>query len=681
VRGKVPIRLRLDAGLVALAAIASYSCASGRAGWTAGSPEDASLDATIPEASPEAMSSGDCGPVAPRGTQLVSSPSVAIDGVTSDGYAIYTDVAAMTVNAVPIVGGSPRRLGTVDASNAVFINGDVVYFEPAVVPGGAPGLSIASLSVWKAATGTAIVSTSILAAPASSAGSGNGFVDVSADGSRIVYIETQDGLNGTLTVATTDGAARVPLVAGLDMTPSGCRPFVAFVGSNAVAAYCLEAGFDGGSPVTGPPEGGAVVDAAAPPDGSTLVDASTPPDGSMQVDASSLPDASRLDAAPLDAALDSALDSAPPPDAAPRPDASNGPDARALDGAAIPDAATMVDAAADGFPPTMDASPSPDAGSSRDASPRDGAIAEAAPPDSGRLLRGAGNGDPLAPANAPDGAVPLPLATVATFTGPAFVQHVLASRAQPAFALDVAGSHVLVAGPSGLAVYPIEGGAAVPIDSEGTGGALTRDGATVIYTTSAQALKRSPIVRPAPVTLVPSGVSGLYGLSPDERWVLTYRTQAEGGETSDLYLASAITADAARALSVSTSAAIFGAAFTADSQYALYFDDVSVASGVGDFVVASVSGGPPTKVTSDAFVAAATAGSQVLVTDNCTTCTAVSAGAADLRAFDAVNPATITTLVSQAYASFYLDAARDKVVYSWTCKRDGTAGVYVLPVP
>jgi hypothetical protein len=351
------------------------------------------------------------------------------------------------------------------------------------------------------------------------------------------------------------------------------------------------------------------------------------------------------------------------------------------DGAAIPDATTADAGERPDVSLPTDAGQPPDAGTSRDASARDGAIADAAPPDSGRVFRGPGLGDPLTPAEVPDGAAPIQSATIATFTGPAFVQHVLAPRAQAAFALDVAGTHVLVSGPSGLVVYPIQGGAPVPIDSEGTGGALTRDGGSVIYTTTAQALKRSPIARPAPMTLVPSGVTGLYGLSPDERWVLTYRTQAQGGQTSDLYLASATASDAARALSVSTSAAIFGDAFTADSLYALYFDNVSVASGVGDFVVASVPGGPPTKVTSDAFVAAATAGSHVLVTDNCTTCTGISAGAADLRAFDAVNPATITTLVSQAYASFYLDTARDKVVYSWTCKRDGTAGIYVLPVP
>jgi hypothetical protein len=669
------VRARL--GFVALAGLASHACASGRGSWSADTTvADASPDATMLEASPGEVTAN-CGAVPPHGQQLVASPSVAVDGVTSDGYAIYTDVAAMTVNAVPIAGGPPKRIGTVDATNAVFISGDVVYFEPAVVPGVQQGLGIASLSVWRAAAGTAIVSTSILAAPASSAGTGNGFVDISADGSRLVYIETQDGLTGTLTVATTDGAARVPLVANIDLVTSGCRPFVAFAGASAVAAYCLEAPeSDAGNLPPGLPDAESVPDASppldaappqedaspAPPDAAGAPDARTAPDAAGAPDAAAgAPDAA-ADAGPrLDASADAGL----------RADASAPIDAGApLDAGEARDAIAVADAIA----PV-------DAGSGRDANTRNDAAADAAPPDPGRMGRGATIGEPLTTSSAPDGGALTNLATIATFTAPAFLQHVLITGTQPVFALDASGTHVLVSSPSGLVVYPIGGGAGLPIDRDGTGGTLTRDGGSVVYTTNAQALKRSPLAMPAPLTLVPSGVVGLYGLSPDESWVLTYRSQAQGGQTSDLYLASATMPDPARALSVSTSASIFGAAFTADSRYVLYFDNVSVASGVGDFVVASVSGGPPTKVTSEAFVAAATAGSQVLVTDNCTTCSGVSAGAADLRAFDAVNPATITTLVSQAFASFYLDAARDKVVYSWTCKQDRTAGVYVLPVP
>src|SRR5580692_8747818 len=44
------------------------------------------------------------GGVAPHGTQLAVSPNLLINGVTSDGYAVYTDTSAMTYNAVSLSG-------------------------------------------------------------------------------------------------------------------------------------------------------------------------------------------------------------------------------------------------------------------------------------------------------------------------------------------------------------------------------------------------------------------------------------------------------------------------------------------------------------------------------------------------------------------------------------------------
>jgi hypothetical protein len=274
------------------------------------------------------------------------------------------------------------------------------------------------------------------------------------------------------------------------------------------------------------------------------------------------------------------------------------------------------------------------------------------------------------------------LATIATFSGPSFTRSVLVSNTSATFAIDPSGNHVLVMGPSGGAMlYPIAGGAAVPVDSAGIGGVFTKDGANVVYVTRATALKRSPVANPAPQTLVISGLAGLFGLSPDQTWALAYRSLATGEQTSDLLLAPAKVEGDARPLTVSNAAAIYGDAFTADSKYVLYFDHIAPTTGSGNLYVAGVSGKASAYVASSAWSAAATSGSKALVSGNCAACSSSTTGAADLLAFDANDPKSITTLVSEAYASFYLTADRNKVVYSWTCAPDERAGVYALTVP
>jgi hypothetical protein len=550
-----------------LVAIAPQGCGSS----SGEGPSDAAADVARPDAKAPGDGGADgaaeggasCGAAAPHGTKLVASPSVVIDGVTSDGYAIYTDVLAMTVSAVPLAGGTPMSIGMVDASNSVFLSGKVVYFEP-VVTSGSLGATTSSLSAWSAATGTANLSSSIVYVPPGLSGSGNGVADVSQDGSKMVFLETQDGLAGTLVLASIDGKSRMTLLDNLDLISTGCPPFISFAGSNVLAAYCFVTTDDGGAP----------------------------------------PDAGALDASVLDGAS---------------------PDAEGAD-----------------------------AGSSE------------AGDDSGDGGSPSGNG--------------MNVATLAVFASPTFAETILATNVQDAFAIDPARTHVMVSGASGLAVYPVAGGAGVSIDSAGTSGGFTADGANVVYTTSATALKRSPVASPAPVTLVPNGLLALLALSPNDGWGLAYRSVASNQQTTDIYLASATSPGTATQLSMSNGASLYGDAFTADSKYAMYFDNVA-ASGVGDFSAAPTAGGASTKVASNAWLAWATAGSKVLLSDHCANCMMTSAGAADLEAVDLANPTAITTLVNQANANFYLTAAKDKLVYSWTCAQDSTAGVYVLAVP
>jgi hypothetical protein len=404
--------------------------------------------------------------------------------------------------------------------------------------------------------------------------------------------------------------------------------------------------------VGGPPDAGApVVDSGSSPrDAGPVVDAATP-DAGVSRDAGVVRDAT----APPDASPDAAV-----------VDSGASRDARAADAAA--DAAAPDAAARDARAAETGTAGGP---------PADAATADGPAGDGGERVRVVRMADTRSNL---DASAASSLATIAAFSGPTFAQNVLVASGPSTFAIDPSGNHVLVTGPSGTVLYPVAGGAGVAFDSAGTGGVFTRDGANVVYVTRATALRRSPVVSPAARTLVVSGVGGLFGLSPDQTWALAYRTLASGGQTSDLLLAPAAMAGDARPLTISTGAAIFGDAFTSDSRYVMYFDHIA-AKGGGDFYVAGVSGMAPTYLASNAWVAATTSGSKGLVTGQCRTCSSSATGAADLLAFDANEPTSVKTLVSQIYASFYLTADRNKVVYSWTCSRDNRAGVYALPVP
>jgi hypothetical protein len=311
-----------------------------------------------------------------------------------------------------------------------------------------------------------------------------------------------------------------------------------------------------------------------------------------------------------------------------------------------------LDAQADG----SEAPPTPTGAS--DAATADANPADAGPAESGAQMNGA-------------------LATIASFIGPTFATTPIATNVNPRFAIDSAGTQVLVSSPSGLWVYPLAGVPRTLVDVAGTSGLFTKDGKSVLYTTSTSALKRAPIGAGPPIALVASGLSVIRAVSPDDAWVLaSYKTM---GNRHDLYLASATAPGMATALATMPTSALFGDAFTFDSRSALFFTNV-MSDGTGDFY-AGASTGAPTKVTSNAWQEYATSGSRGLVNDNYNPSGGSSGnGIADIEAFDATNPTVLKTLVTAADANFYPTPARDAIVYSWSCAQSARAGLWVLAV-
>ena len=99
------------------------------------------------------------GSVAPHGTQLVTSEYSALMGVTSDGYAIYTDTSAVTLNAVSLAGGAPSIIGGVDGgvsgSGGVYVAGATAL----AFDGVDPNTGFGTLSSWTSSKGLHTVTT------------------------------------------------------------------------------------------------------------------------------------------------------------------------------------------------------------------------------------------------------------------------------------------------------------------------------------------------------------------------------------------------------------------------------------------------------------------------------------------------------------------------------------------
>jgi hypothetical protein len=226
---------------------------------------------------------------------------------------------------------------------------------------------------------------------------------------------------------------------------------------------------------------------------------------------------------------------------------------------------------------------------------------------------------------------------------------------------------------------------AITLDAKGVWGQFAAGGAdaglSVVYTDKTAALKRVvAAANSTPVVLVPSGLHDVQALSPDGTWVLASNVVNPGSSPpiSDLYLASATTAGTATPLVATAIASPVGTDwFTADSSHALYGSATSSAAGVASTALYTVatSGGTPTQLSSNVGVAFATSGGKIVFDAN------DDLGGYDLLSQDTSQSGAPTLLVSVADEAFFLTAAKDMIVYTWSFTSDGTAGLYAMPVP
>jgi hypothetical protein len=271
-----------------------------------------------------------------------------------------------------------------------------------------------------------------------------------------------------------------------------------------------------------------------------------------------------------------------------------------------------------------------------------------------------------------------PSSIISSFPSPGWARIDLASAAANLWSVDAQASRVLVSTGSGVEAVPIGGGSPVMVDPAGFLGELINGGLTAIYSTTAHALRRSPLVDPLPVTLVPT-FGGFYGISPDETSVLFFQDFGTSG--AGVYLASATQPSTPVTLWPQLTAALVGDPFTADSRFALYATGVDPQSGVGTLTAASVEGGAPGVLGTDAWSDWSATGTSVVFVDNYVSTGGLRFGRADIEWMDLSQTAKPTRVVAGADAVMALSPARDLVVYSWSAQPGENAGIFAVRLP
>ncbi len=183
----------------------------------------------------EEGSSGDTGTtctakVMPTGKQILASATVTVQGVTGDGQVIFYDGGTQKLNAVAIGGGTPSAIGKWDKSQSLIFTANKValYWNGATQTTSPHG----TLGVWTAGGGPQTLgNASFFNVP------GGGYVDVSADGSLVLYTDNVTTTTADIFVAGSDGSNKKQLVTAASIG-TNCRPVLRFAGNTPIVSSC-----------------------------------------------------------------------------------------------------------------------------------------------------------------------------------------------------------------------------------------------------------------------------------------------------------------------------------------------------------------------------------------------------------------------------------------------------------
>ena len=258
----------------------------------------------------------------------------------------------------------------------------------------------------------------------------------------------------------------------------------------------------------------------------------------------------------------------------------------------------------------------------------------------------------------------------------------LRSNVDNAITPSKAGDKFFVVDLSGNAsVQPVDGSAAIAIDTGVSFGGINPEGTTAIYAPTAGGLKAASVsATPAPITLSSTKVAVFYTPIMGEKYMYFGNNYVPNAGTSDLQLIP-LTGGTAVTLDSATDGALFGDRFTADGKYAVFY--TSVATGTGNLTVkdVSVATDKGKQLTSAVWTGYSPKGSMLTYNDNWQTGGTGVNGTADIRLIDVSSPATNKLVAAQADDNFYLSNDKTKIVFVTSDPSFIKSGAYVANVP
>jgi hypothetical protein len=241
----------------------------------------------------------------------------------------------------------------------------------------------------------------------------------------------------------------------------------------------------------------------------------------------------------------------------------------------------------------------------------------------------------------------------------------------------IVNDSVLVIGTAGNAVLqPPGGAAAVPLGNGVVTGALAPDGSAVLFANGG-VLARAPAGGGPISTVIPGGVLGIRGFSPDAQHVTYFTAESALHGYTNLLLGSAVASGPAVTLLKTTDGALFGDPFTVDSSRALYVTGANDAL-VGTLRSRPVDGGDEVTHAEGVWSQRAYAGTRIVYANQYVP-VPDRPGLVELHTVDTAGglPAAVAR---PAGATYVLTAARDRVVFTFDDGSD-RRGLYVAPLP
>jgi hypothetical protein len=222
-------------------------------------------------------------------------------------------------------------------------------------------------------------------------------------------------------------------------------------------------------------------------------------------------------------------------------------------------------------------------------------------------------------------------------------------------------------------------GAATQVDTDIISAYITQDGSALLWTTTANALKRAATsALGTPTTIVAAGARNLRGISEDETmgFISDDEPNKDTSQSNLAYL-SLTSANTPSKVVTDSSGVLYGPSFTSDSKIALWYD--KNATSVANFHQTPIASGTATKIADAVWNHQTVTATKILFMDHYIN--ASPTGKANLSRFD-LTTSTTTLIVNGAQARNSIDLSSDKskVIYDYQIKNNKTvSGVYTAP--